>query len=83
MSGSYKRSEKVSRVSVPASTPHLTLQWSQPDQKKSRPMGGQWTKIEADDKYRRVILLEDRETVHNAFFDLCSERAEHGDEVFS
>jgi hypothetical protein len=29
-----------------------------------------WAKIpEADDKYLRVILSEDRETVHNAFFD--------------
>ena len=29
-----------------------------------------WAKIpEANDKYLRVILLEDRETVHNAFFD--------------
>ncbi len=24
---------------------------------------------EADDRYLRVVLLEDRETVHNAFFD--------------
>lgn len=29
-----------------------------------------WGKIpEAGDRYLRVILLEDRETVHNAFFD--------------
>lgn len=29
-----------------------------------------WAKIkEADNKYLRVILLEDNETVHNAFFD--------------
>ena len=29
-----------------------------------------WAKItEADDKYLRVILLHDGETVHNAFFD--------------
>jgi hypothetical protein len=29
-----------------------------------------WAKIaEADDRYLRVILLEDGETVHNAFFD--------------
>jgi hypothetical protein len=29
-----------------------------------------WAKItEADNKYLRVILLEDGETVHNAFFD--------------
>jgi len=29
-----------------------------------------WAKIpEADGKYLRVILLEDGETVHNAFFD--------------
>ena len=29
-----------------------------------------WAQIaEASNKYLRVILLEDRETVHNAFFD--------------
>jgi len=29
-----------------------------------------WKKIkEADDKYLRVVLLEDGTTVHNAFFD--------------
>jgi hypothetical protein len=29
-----------------------------------------WAKMtEADNKYLRVILLEDGETVHNAFFD--------------
>jgi len=28
-----------------------------------------WGKIESVNKYLRVILLEDGETVHNAFFD--------------
>lgn len=28
-----------------------------------------WAKIQAVHKYLRVILLEDGETVHNAFFD--------------
>jgi hypothetical protein len=28
-----------------------------------------WAKISQEDKYLRVILLEDGETVHNAFFD--------------
>ena len=28
-----------------------------------------WGKIQEVDKYLRVILLEDGETVHNAFFD--------------
>jgi hypothetical protein len=28
-----------------------------------------WAKIKEVDKYLRVILLEDGETVHNAFFD--------------
>lgn len=28
-----------------------------------------WGRIEEVDKYLRVILLEDSETVHNAFFD--------------
>ena len=28
-----------------------------------------WAKITEMNKYLRVILLEDRETIHNAFFD--------------
>ncbi|MHB8277164.1 MAG: hypothetical protein ACYDIA_05885 [Candidatus Humimicrobiaceae bacterium] len=28
-----------------------------------------WAKIEEKGKYLRVILLEDGETIHNAFFD--------------
>lgn len=28
-----------------------------------------WARIPEEDKYLRVILLEDGETVHNAFFD--------------
>ncbi len=28
-----------------------------------------WAKIQTVDKYLRVILLDDGETVHNAFFD--------------
>ncbi|MFP4459462.1 MAG: hypothetical protein ACLFSQ_07735 [Candidatus Zixiibacteriota bacterium] len=28
-----------------------------------------WAKIEEVDKFLRVILLEDGETIHNAFFD--------------
>jgi len=28
-----------------------------------------WAKIPEEDKYLRVILLEDGETIHNAFFD--------------
>jgi hypothetical protein len=28
-----------------------------------------WAFIEAEQRYLRVVLLNDRETVHNAFFD--------------
>jgi hypothetical protein len=28
-----------------------------------------WAKIESENRYLRVVLLEDRQTVHNAFFD--------------
>ena len=29
-----------------------------------------WAKIsEADDKYLRIVILKDKETIHNAFFD--------------
>ena len=35
-----------------------------------------WAKIsEANDRYLRVVLLEDGETVHNAFFDRSLEEA--------
>jgi hypothetical protein len=40
--------------------------------RQSKQMGGyaKWSRIpEAGNKYPRVILLEDGETVHNAFFD--------------
>jgi hypothetical protein len=32
-----------------------------------------WGKINEVDKYLRIILLEDGETVHNAFFDRAFE----------
>jgi len=35
-----------------------------------------WAKIEEEGKYLRVILLEDGETVHNAFFDRQFEEKE-------
>jgi hypothetical protein len=28
-----------------------------------------WKKIEEEGKFLRIILLPDRETIHNAFFD--------------
>ncbi len=28
-----------------------------------------WTFVPEESKYLRIVLLEDRETVHNAFFD--------------
>ena len=33
-----------------------------------------WSYIEEVDKYLRVILLEDGETIHNAFFDRSFKR---------
>lgn len=45
---------------------------SNPDYEVIQPDGriNIWLKIkEANGKYLRVILLEDRETVHNVFFD--------------
>lgn len=35
-----------------------------------------WSYIEEVEKYLRVILLEDGETVHNAFFDRSFKRGE-------
>lgn len=37
-----------------------------------------WKRIyEAEDRWLRVVLLEDRETVHNAFFDRSFRGTEH------
>ncbi|MBW2742527.1 MAG: hypothetical protein JRE64_27775 [Deltaproteobacteria bacterium] len=38
-------------------------------EKKLYDSNRKWAKITEVNKYLRVILLEDRETVHNAFFD--------------
>ena len=35
-----------------------------------------WARIKAVDKYLRVILLSDNETVHNAFFDRSFKKGE-------
>ncbi len=37
-----------------------------------------WAKIAEDGKYLRVILLEDGETVHNAFFDRSYKKGDKG-----
>ena len=44
---------------------------SQPIAEKTQTDGRiqRWVYIEQEQRYLRVILLEDRETVHNAFFD--------------
>lgn len=55
----------------------IQLEWIQyvidnPVKEEIQPDGRirRWAKIsEADDKYLRVVLLADGETVHNAFFD--------------
>jgi hypothetical protein len=36
-----------------------------------------WTKIIEVNKYLRVVLLEDGETVHNAFFDRRFKKDQH------
>ncbi len=38
-----------------------------------------WAKIDEVNKYLRVILLEDGETVHNAFFDRTYKKETHED----
>jgi hypothetical protein len=37
-----------------------------------------WAKIDEEGKYLRVILLEDGETVHNAFFDRSYKKGDKG-----
>ena len=39
-----------------------------------------WAKIpEADQRYLRVVLLDDGETIHNAFFDRSFKEVDNGD----
>jgi hypothetical protein len=42
-----------------------------PDSEKVQSDGRirRWAWIEEEKKYLRVVLLEDKETIHNAFFD--------------
>jgi len=54
----------------------IEIDWIQravedPEHEKSQADGRirRWVYIEQERKYLRVILLEDGETVHNAFFD--------------
>ena len=42
-----------------------------------------WKKIEEEDKFLRVILLPDGETVHNAFFDRSFKEEINESEVLS
>lgn len=38
-----------------------------------------WGYIDEASKYLRIVLLEDRETVHNAFFDRNFRETDHED----
>jgi hypothetical protein len=52
---------------------HPTAEWVQADGRIRR-----WGNIpEAGGKYLRVVLLEDGETVHNAFFDRRFREEDH------
>ena len=64
----------------------IQLEWiervvSSPDQEYTQPDGRirRWKRIpEADNRYLRVVLLGDGETVHNAFFDRSFREEEDG-----
>ena len=49
----------------------IQLVVEKPDAEKVQSDGRikRWSWIKEENKYLRVILLEDKETVHNAFFD--------------
>jgi hypothetical protein len=49
----------------------VIMAMEQPIREEVQPDGRirRWTYIDVESKYLRVILLEDSETVHNAFFD--------------
>ncbi|MCK5056546.1 MAG: hypothetical protein KAT34_07820 [Candidatus Aminicenantes bacterium] len=56
---------------------HIKIEWIQyvceyPEKEEKQNDGRirRWAKIQAaDNKYLRIVLLEDKETIHNAFFD--------------
>ncbi len=59
----------------------IKMEWivetvNNPDYVKVQPDGRirKWRKVEEEDKFLRVILLQDGETVHNAFFDRSFKR---------
>jgi hypothetical protein len=49
----------------------IQLVVEKPDSEKVQSDGRirRWAWIEEEKKYLRVVLLEDKETIHNAFFD--------------
>ncbi len=63
----------------------IRLEWIQrvaesPEHEVVQPDGRirRWSRIEeADNRYLRIILLEDGETVHNAFFDRSFREKNH------
>ncbi|MBF0351937.1 MAG: hypothetical protein HQM11_12965 [SAR324 cluster bacterium] len=60
---------KSDRVSIKEEWIELVIQHPYRTEVQSDGRIRKWGKIEQENKYLRVILLEDGETVHNAFFD--------------
>ena len=65
------------RDNVIVKRPYIELAWcarviASPLREEHQPLDGRWRMwgyIAAVERYLRVVTLEDRETVHNAFFD--------------
>ena len=53
----------------PRNTPKFVVDHPQKTEVQSDGRIKKWARIKEAGKYFRVILLEDNETIHNAFFD--------------
>jgi len=64
----YTRKRK-DRASIKDEWIKLVIEYPLKTESQSDGRIKRWGKIQDVDKYLRVVLLEDGETVHNAFFD--------------
>ena len=55
---------RILDVWIEAAIHHPVAEKVQPDGRVQR-----WTFVQAEQRYLRIVLLADRETVHNFFFD--------------
>ncbi|MDY6830974.1 MAG: hypothetical protein SWC96_03900 [Thermodesulfobacteriota bacterium] len=61
--------QRPDRAQIKPEWIHFVIQYAERTEVQVDGRIKKWTKIQEVGKYLRVILLEDGETVHNAFFD--------------